>query len=357
MNIAGMSRVWILILNASKPLFTSNLSFRKEIDWSVSKSRFVSPASKTSLMASKAERLGPKILAGGQKSVELFRGSFQRVLRHVSSRFLSHLKSADPGLRWGRGGAWNHRRCGSHLFFKGRSSLPFARPQTLQALPQAFPSQGNWQLTSFWQSSIFQHTWWTEPLWLPAHPCVDTKKRGKSMCEHNEMVPFLSQVPGNWQQRLSQPHAPAICFQGPSSLPFARPQTLQTLQTLPQAFSQATGNNSRSHAPAICFSRCSSLPFARLQTLQTLPQAFPRQLAAICFQGRSSLPFARPQTLQNASNPPASLSQATGNNSCGHAAARALKPAVCPALKRFKPLSLLHATGNNSRSHAPAICF
>ena len=50
--------------------------------------------------------------------------------------------------------------------------------------------------------------------------------------------------------------------------------------------SKATGNNSRSHMPqpsvlkpAICFSGRSSLPFACPQTLQTLLQAFPRQLA------------------------------------------------------------------------------
>ena len=72
--------------------------------------------------------------------------------------------SADPGLRQGRGGAWDHRRCGSCLsnpchaqrrrqkppqghsngskaphsrsngFFYRRSRLPFARPQTLQTL-------------------------------------------------------------------------------------------------------------------------------------------------------------------------------------------------------------------------------
>ena len=67
-----------------------------------------------------------------------------------------------------------------------------------------------------------------------------------------------------------------------SRLPFARPQTPQTLQTLPQAFSKATRaasrrpfqGHSRSYRPQIM--------------LQTLPQAFPRQLSqlqapAICF--------------------------------------------------------------------------
>ena len=151
-------------------------------------------------------------------------------------------------------------------------------------------------------------------------------------------------------RQLSELHAPAICFSGRSSLPFARPQML--LHALPRQVSEL-------HAPAICFSGRSSLPFARpqmlprpcqgnspsyrpqpsvfkgvqachlpalkcsrkpcqgnspsyrpqpsvfngvhaccllgLQMLPTLPQAFLRQLSqlqapVICFSGRSSLP-------------------------------------------------------------------
>ena len=144
------------------------------------------------------------------------------------------------------------------------------------------------------------------------------------------------------RQQLLQLHAPAICFSRGSRLPFARLQTLQTLQTVPQAFPRQ--QLLQLHAPAICFSWGSRLPFARLQTpqtLQTLPQAFPRLLQlhalskattltatsvcpasnppnaaaglqgnnsysymmwlhapAICFSGGSRLPFARLQTLQ-----------------------------------------------------------
>ena len=85
-------------------------------------------------------------------------------------------------------------------------------------------------------------------------------------------------------------------------LPFARPQTLQTLQTLPQVFPRqlllATCPSYlvlKAFKPAVCppasppnppaglrpFQGNSSLPFAgpqTLQTLQTLPQVFPRQL-------------------------------------------------------------------------------
>ena len=66
-----------------------------------------------------------------------------------------------------------------------------------------------------------------------------------------------------------QLHAPAICFSGGSRLPFARPQTPQTPQTLPQASKGTTLTSI--HAPAIRFSGGSRLPFARPQTPQTLP--------------------------------------------------------------------------------------
>ena len=80
-------------------------------------------------------------------------------------------KSADPGLRQGRGGAWDHRRCGtcsvsgpsnasnrlmqlrpgaqaiaiwvchSHLLLLRRSSLPFARLQRPKTLRGSFDRQ------------------------------------------------------------------------------------------------------------------------------------------------------------------------------------------------------------------------
>ena len=107
-------------------------------------------------------------------------------------------------------------------------------------------------------------------------------------------------------------HAPAICFSGGSRLPFARPQTPQTL---PQA-SKATTLTAT--CPCHLFSGSSRLPFDRPETLQTLPQASkattskrfrrpPRQqllqlhAPAICFSRSSSLPFASPQNSPNAS--------------------------------------------------------
>ena len=82
------------------------------------------------------------------------------------------------------------------------------------------------------------------------------------------------------RQQLLQLHAPAICFSGGSRLPFARPQTPQTLPTFPQASKATT-------LTATC--RC-HLFFRRFKTAVCPPSSNPR----------------------NVSNPPAGLQ---GNNS------------------------------------------
>ena len=188
------------------------------------------------------------------------------------------------------------------ICFSGGSRLPFARPQTPQTLPQAFfrgfktavcpasnapnPSaglQGNNSYSYMPLPSVFQGV-------------QDCRLPGLKPSKPFRRPP---------RQQLLQLHAPAICFSGGSRLPFARPQTPQTL---PQA-SKAT-----TLTPAICFSGGSRLPFARPQTPQTLPQAskattLTATCPAICFSGGSRLPFARPQTLQTL--PQASKATAT----------------------------------------------
>ena len=69
------------------------------------------------------------------------------------------------------------------------------------------------------------------------------------------------------RQQLLQLHAPAICFSGGSRLPFARPQTLQTL---PQA-SKATTLTAT--CPCHLFFRRFKTAVCPASTLQTLPQA------------------------------------------------------------------------------------
>ena len=197
------------------------------------------------------------------------------------------------------------------------------------------------------------------------------------------------------QQLLQLLHAPAICFSGGSRLPFARPQTPQTLPTRPQASKATTltattcpchlsfrgfktavcpPSNPRQqllqlqlllqdcrllglkppkrfqparrpprqqllqllHAPAICLSGGSRLPFARPQTPQTLPQA--SKAPAICFSGGSRLPFARPQTPQTPQTLPQASKATTLTATCPQT------PQTLPTLPQASKATTLTAT-------------
>ena len=161
------------------------------------------------------------------------------------------------------------------------------------------------------------------------------------------------------QQLLQLLHAPAICFSGGSRLPFARPQTPQTL---PQA----------SKAPAICFSGGSSLPLGRPQTPQTLPQASKaRTLTATCPQTPQTLPTlpqASKATTLTATTCPCHLSFRgfktavsppsnppnfpAGLQGTCHLFFRGFKTAVCPPSNPPNPPAGLQ--GNNSYSYMPS---
>ena len=240
--------------------------------------------------------------------------------------------------------------------------LPFARPQTLQTLRRP-PRQQLLQLHA--PEHLCQ-------LHAPAIYMLLPALKPPKRFQPSRRPP---------RQQLLQLHAPAICFSGGSRLPFARPQTPQTLPTLPQA-SKAT-TLTAIHASAICFSRGSRLPFARRQTPQTLPQASkattltatcpchlffrrfktavcppsnppkrfqpsrrpPRQqllqlhAAAICFSGGSRLPFARPhQTPQTLPTLPQASKATTLTATCPcHLFFRGFKTAVCPPSNPLKP--------------------
>ena len=209
------------------------------------------------------------------------------------------------------------------------------------------------------------------------------------------------------RQQLLQLHAPAICFSRGSRLPFARPQTPQTLPTLPQAFKATTltatcpchlffrgfktavaskgtrhqGNTSVSympshlhapaqllhlHAPATCFSGRSRLPFARPQTLQTLPQASkattltaPTCPCHLFFRGFKTA-VCPPSNHPNASNPPAGLQ---GNNSYSYmplpSVFQGVQDCRLPALKPPKRFQRSRRPPRQQllQLHVPAICF
>ena len=121
--------------------------------------------------------------------------------------------SADPGLCQGRGGAWDHRRCGTWLSGRKQRHTPSRQhlcqlhaPAIYMLLPNSY--------TYMPLPSVFQGV-------------QDCRLPGLKPPKRFRRPP---------RQQLLQLHAPAICFSGSSRLPFDRPETLQTL---PQA-SKAT---------------------------------------------------------------------------------------------------------------------
>ena len=124
------------------------------------------------------------------------------------------------------------------------------------------------------------------------------------------------------RQQLLQLHAPAICFSGGSRLPFARPQTPQTLPTLPQASKATT-------LTATCPQTLQTLPTLS-QASQALPSVFQGFKTAVC----------PPSNPPNASNAPAGLQ---GNNSYSYMSSNPPNAS--------NPLAGLQ--GNNSYSYMP----
>ena len=382
--------------------------------------------------------------------------------------------SADPGLCQGRGGAWDHRRCGTwlsgrkqrhtpsrqhlcqlhapdiyhapaellHLHAPGRSRLPLARPQTLKTLPQASkattltattcpchlffrgfktavcpPSnppnasnapaglQGNNSYSYMPLPSVFQGV---QDCRLPALKPPKRFQRSRRP-PRQQLLQLHVPKPSKRFQPSRRPPRPCHLFFRGSRLPFARPQTPQTLPTLPQASKATT-------LTATCPQTLQTLPTLSQaskattltatcppQTLPTLPQASKATtLTATCpchlfFRGFKTA-VCPPSNPPNASNAPAGLQ---GNNSYSYMSpnppnasnplAGLPGPAICfsgvqdcrlPALKppkRFQrsrrpprqQLLQLHVLKPSKRFqpsrrpprqqllqlHAPAICF
>ena len=336
----------------------------------------------------------------------------------------------------------------------GGSRLPFAWPQSPQTLPTLPQASKATTLTATCPCHLFFRGLKTA-VCPPSNPPNASNPpaglQGNNSYSYYMPLPSVFQgvqdcrlplkPPKRFQpsrrpprQQLLQLHAPAICFSGGSRLPFARPQTPQTL---PQASTATTltatcpchlffrgfktavcppsnppnasaglqgnnsyysyaglqGNNSYSymplpsvfqgvqdcrlpalkppkrfqpsrrpprqqllqlHAPAICFSGGSRLPFACPQTPQTLPQASKATtLTATCpchlfFRG-SRLPFARPQTPQTL--PQASKATTLTATCPCHLFFRGFKTAVCPPSN--PPNASAGLQGNNSYSYMP----
>ena len=161
------------------------------------------------------------------------------------------------------------------------------------------------------------------------------------------------------QQLLQLLHAPAICFSGGSRLPFARPQTPQTLPTLSQASKATTLTATcpchlffRGFKTAVCPPSNPPNASAGLKAT-TLTATCPCHLF---FRGFKTA-VCPPSNPPNASNPPAGLQ---GNNSYSYmplpSVFQGVQDCRLPALKppkRFRrpPRQQL------LQLHASAICF
>ena len=212
--------------------------------------------------------------------------------------------SADPGLCQGRGGTWDHRRCGTWLPCR----LPWQHCGTPNLAGKG--------------TRLFKAT--TLAATCPCHLFLRAFKA--AVCPpSNPPKPSKRSKPSRrpFQGNNSHSYMPLPCvFEGIQGccLPALKP-----FKTLPHAFPKRSKpvpkqQLSQLHAPAICFSRRSRLPFARLRTFQTLPilpQALSKatMLAATCpchlflraFRA-AVCPPANPQNPPNPPSPPAGLS-------------------------------------------------
>ena len=257
------------------------------------------------------------------------------------------------------------------ICFSGGSRLPFARPQTPQTLPTLPQASKATTLTATCPCHLFFRGFKTAvcPPSNPPNPSAGLQGNNSSSymplpsvfqgvqdCRLPALKPPKRFQPFRRppRQQLLQLHAPASVYQGVQDCrlpalkppkrfqPFRRPPRQQLLQL---------------HAPAICFSGGSRLPFARPQTPQTLPQAskattLTATCPCICFSGGSRLPFARPQTPQTLPTLPQASKATTLTATCPcHLFFRGFKTAVCPPSNPPNPSAGLQ--GNNSSSYMP----
>ena len=264
----------------------------------------------------------------------------------------------------------------SAICFSGGSRLPFARPQTLQTLQTLPQASKATTLTATCRCHLFFRGFKTAACLALNAPNPSADLQGNNSYSYMPLPSVFQGVqdcrlPGFKRskpfrrpprQQLLQLHAPAICFSGGARLPFARPQTLQTLQTLPQASKATTLTATAIYMPLYmplpsvfqgvqdCRLRAlkrskRSKPFRRPPRQQLLQLHAP----AIWFSGGSRLPFARPPTLQTL--PQASKATTLTATCPCHLFFRGFKTAVCPPSNA--PNASAGLQGNNSYSYMP----
>ena len=251
--------------------------------------------------------------------------------------------------------------------FSGGSRLPFARPQTLQTLPQASKAT---TLTATCPCHLFFRGFKTAvcPASNVANPSAGLQ--GNNSYSYRPLPSVFQGVQDCRLPGLKPPKPSRRPFSGGSRLPFARPQTLQTL---PQASKATTLTATcpchlffREFKTAVCPASNPPNPSAGLQgnnsySYMPLPSVFqgvqdcrlpglkPPKPSRRPFSGGSRLPFARPQTLLTL--PQASKATTLTARCPCHLFFRGFKTAVCPASNPPNPSAGLQ--GNNSYSYMP----
>ena len=234
------------------------------------------------------------------------------------------------------------------ICFSGGSRLPFARPQTPQALPTLSQASKATTLTATTCPCHLFFRGFKTAVCPPSNP--PNASNAPAGLQGNNSYSYMSSNPPNASNPLAGLQGPAICFSGGSRLPFARPQTPQTLPTLPQA------------------SKATTLTATCPQTLQTLPTLSQASkattLTATCpchlfFRGFKTAVCLAPHP-PNASNPPAGLQ---GNNSYSYmplpSVFQGVQDCRLPALKPPKRFQRSRRPPRQQllQLHVPAICF
>ena len=284
-------------------------------------------------------------------------------------------KSADPGLCQGRVGAWDHRRCGTwlsgrkqrrapsrqhlcqlhapdiyhapakvlHLHAPGRSRLPFARPQTLQTLPQA--SKATTLTATTCPCHLFFRGFKTAVCPPSSPPNASNAPAGLQGNNSYSYMPLPSVFQGVQDCRLPALKPPKR-FQRSRRPPRQQLLQLPSVSYMPQTSTMLLPN-SYTYMPQ-------DVQDCRLPGLKPSKRfrGPPRQ-QLLHAPGRSRLPFARPQTLQTL--PQASKATTLTATTCPcHLFLRGFKTAVCPP---SNPPNASNAPaglqGNNSYSYMP----
>ena len=168
--------------------------------------------------------------------------------------YIYNFISADPGLRQGRGGAWDHRRCGTSLSGRKQRHTPFQGNNSVSCMPR--PSTCPCQLfftgfkTAVCPASNFRKPFQGKTAVCPASNPPNAAAGLQATCPCHLFFRGLKTAvcpASNPPNALLQLHAPTICFSGGSRPP--RQQHGTGVTFAPKRGSHSPLNQKGSHSP------------------------------------------------------------------------------------------------------------